>query len=206
MRSFLSILLFLFLSINLFSQEVKTTIDKIANETCVYFNDNKEELSSLSSSERVAKLGLKMLSLYDKYKKELKAEGIFVDVTDDASAEAFGEKVGYSMAKYCTDVLISLSEDVSDDEDDEGEVEFTVEGELKNITGKELSILSLKDQKGKTQKFVWIKNFEGSDRLINDENVKGIKVRLTYSNLELYSPQLKEYIVRKQISKIEYLD
>ena len=195
--------LFLIYSVNFLAQEIKTTVDKIANETCIYFKTNEDELKKLSSNERVAKLGIKMLSLYDKYREDLKKEGITVDISDDTSTEAFGEKIGFSMAKFCTEVLIALSEDIPDED---LKVESFIEGELKTISGKELSIVSLKDKKGKTQKFVWINNFEGSDRLINSENIKGINVKLTYINIELYSPLLKEYIVRKQITKIEYFN
>ena len=201
-QTIFTLLLFVF-SLSISSQEIKTAVDKIANETCIYFKENKVELDKLSSSDRVAQLGLKMLSLYDKYREELEEEGIVVDISDSDSVETLGEKVGYAMAKYCTDVLISLSDDFTEEDE---VADFSIEGSLKSISGEELSFVSLKDKQGKTQKFVWINNFEGSDRLINSERIKGIKVKLTYINIEIYSPQLNEYIVRKQISKIEYLD
>ena len=203
MRKTLFIPFFLIASLNVFAQEIVTTIDKIANETCNYFIENKEELTKFSSNERVTKLGLQMLSLYDKYKAELLLEGIEVDVSDESSTEAFGEKVGFAMAKYCTDVLIMLAEDFP--EEKEEEITFYIEGEIKNISGSEISTIAIKDALGKTQKFVWLNNFEGSDKLIYTENIVGLKVKITYKNIELYSPVLKEYIVRKQVTKIEYL-
>ena len=202
MKKYLLILILFFGSINIYSQD-KTAIDKIGKETCKYFKKNKKELDNLSRNERVAKLGIKMLSLYDKYKEDLKAEGIEVDISDDSSTEAFGQKVGVSMANHCLDLLLLLSEDFSDEED---EINFNVVGKLKSISGDELSYVSLKDENGKTQKFVWLNNFEGSDKLINTKKFKNLKVKLSYINVALYSPKLKEYIVRKQISKIEYLD
>ena len=202
MKKYLLILILFFGSINIYSQD-KTAVDKIGKETCKYFKKNKEELNNLSKNERVAKLGIKMLSLYDKYKDDLKAEGIEVDISDDSSTEAFGQKVGVSMANHCLDLLLLLSEDFSDEED---EINFNVVGKLKSISGDELSYVSLKDENGKTQKFVWLNNFEGSDKLINTKKFKNLKVKLSYINVALYSPKLKEYIVRKQISKIEYLD
>ena len=203
MKKHFLILIIFFGSFNVYSQG-KTTIDIIGKETCKYFQKNKKELNNLSRNERVAKLGIKMLSLYDKYKEDLKAEGIEVDISDDSSTEAFGQKVGISMANHCMDLLLLLSEDFTDEEEDE--VSFNVVGKLKSISGDELSFVSLKDENGKTQKFVWLNNFEGSDKLINSKKIKNLKVKLSYINVELYSPKLKEYIVRKQISKIEYLD
>ena len=111
------------------------------------------------------------------------------------------------MVKFCPEALMMLA-DKDDDEDvvKPKEIEFSVPGKLKTISGEELSIVSLKDENGKTQKFVWLNNFEGSDRLINSKKIKNLKVNLSYKNVELFSPKLKEYIVRKQITKIEYLD
>lgn len=196
-------ILFLISFLNISAQEINNAIDKIANETCNYFTENAAELNQLSSDERTTKLGLKMLTLYDKYKEELIKDGITIDISDDSSTEAFGEKVGFAMAKYCTEVLIALSEDYTDEDD---YIEYETIGELKVITGNELSVVTLIDEQGKTQKFVWINNFEGSDRLINSDSINGLKVKLNYINIEIYSPQLKEYIVRKQVSKIEYLE
>ena len=37
------------------------------------------------------------------------------------------------------------------------------------------------------------------------KEVKGVKVGITYTNLEYFSPKLKEYIVRKKITRLEFL-
>ena len=201
MKKSIIILMFLIGSATIFAQE--TALEKVAKETCEYFQENKDELTKLSSNERVTKLGLQIFVLYDKYKDELKKEGIEVELSNDSSAEDFGEKVGLKMVTFCSDILMSIAEDVGDDEED---AEYAVEGELSSITGDEISKVSLKDSKGKTQKFIWLNNFEGSDELINTESIKGLRVKISYKNVEIYSPKLKEYIVKKQISKIEYLD
>ena len=69
-----------------------------------------------------------------------------------------------------------------------------------------MAAICLADKPRDDNSGVWLNNFEGSDKLINSKKIKNLKVKLSYINVELYSPKLKEYIVRKQISKIEYLD
>ncbi|MFD0993047.1 hypothetical protein [Tenacibaculum geojense] len=201
-KNILLLCFFVCTSLVLHAQE--TTLEKVGKETCEYFTKNSKELSKLSPDEKTAKLGLQMLFLYNKYEKELNAEGIQVDFGDERSAEKLGEKIGMEMAKYCPNVLITLFGDMADEEED---VEFMIEGTIKSIEVDELSTLVVKDSQGKTQKFVWLDNFEGSDDLIEKYNkVKGTEVQVYYKNLEVFSPKLKEYIVRKKISKLVITD
>ena len=204
MKKNIFLLLLTLISFKITAQEVTTTLDKIANETCVYVTENKEEFSTLNSQQRLSKLGLKMLSICQKYQDDLKKEGIEIDLTDNDSSEKLGEKVGLTMVKYCPEVLMMLAEDI-EEEDEEANFQFMIEGELQSVSGDELSIITLKDISGKMQKFVWLENFSGSEKIINSESINGLKVSVLYENIEIYSPQLKEYIVRKKITKIEYL-
>lgn len=194
----------LFLVVIQFTNAQETALEKVGKETCEYFSANSEEISKLSAEEKTAKLGLQMLTLYSKYEKELKAEGVTVDLGNERSAEKFGEKIGLQMAKYCPDVLITLFGDMADDEED---TEFLTEGVLKKIEGDELSVLVVKDDSGKIQKFIWLDNFEGSDVLIEKlDNFKNAKVEVYYKNSEIFSPKLKEYIVKKKISRLNFVE
>ena len=204
MKKNIFLLLLTLISFKITAQEVITTLDKIANETCIYVTENKEEFSTLNSQQRLSKLGIKMLSICQKYQDDLKKEGIAIDLTDNDSSEKLGEKVGLTMVKYCPEVLMMLAEDI-EEEDEEANFQFMIEGELQSVSGDELSIITLKDISGKMQKFVWLENFSGSEKIINSESINGLKVSVLYENIEIYSPQLKEYIVRKKITKIEYL-
>ena len=137
----------------------------------------------------------------------LKKEGIELDLSKGKDGgRDFGEKVGLNMINFCPKALMLLADNDLEDNVNSKEVMFSIVGELKSISGDEISVVSLKDENGKTQKFLWLNNFEGSDRLIISKNIKNLKVKVSYTTIELYSPKLKEYIVRKQISKIEYLD
>ena len=85
---------------------------------------------------------------------------------------------------------------------------FEVSGSLVSVVGDEFSTVILKDEEGKTQKFLWLQNFKGSDQLIQSlENLNAASnVTLIYNNIECYSPQLKDYIIRKVIVELTFVD
>jgi len=199
MKTITTIILLL-LSISMFSQE--SIMDKVALATCEYLH--KDEIKSLPSDKMTVKLGLFMLSYYSDNEKEFEKAGITVDWNSEKSGEEFGQKIGIKMAGVCPETLMLLAGEVSTDDVDNFE-SFVVEGELKSITGQEFSYVNMKDSSGKSQKFLWLSNFIGSDNLIDNDEVKGIKVSVTYKNTECYSPKLKEYIIVKEIIEIEYL-
>lgn len=201
-------LLFFFVSIIGFSQEKESILDKAAKETCEYLT--KEKFEGLSKAQVNMKLGLFMFKVYNKYVKEFNNEGITFDLSKgEDEARKFGEKLGVSMIKFCPEGLIAISK-IDDKKEDkvEEEVEPTyfVTGELVKISGKDYSVVYLKNKNDETLKFVWLSNFTGSNKLIYTKKVKGLKVKLQYRNLEWYAPKLKEYITKKEIIGIEYLD
>ncbi len=191
-----------FVSLNIFSQE--TTLDKVSQETCEYLDS--DEVKSLDVDKRTEKLGLFILNLYNKYEEEFNKDGIVVDFYDGSDAASkFGEQVGINMARFCPEALIALAEDINEEPAEEL---FEVSGSLVSVVGDEFSTVILKDEEGKTQKFLWLQNFKGSDQLIQSlENLNAASnVTLIYNNIECYSPQLKDYIIRKVIVELTFVD
>ncbi|MFK8061165.1 MAG: hypothetical protein AB8B78_13885 [Polaribacter sp.] len=205
MKKKLVLLFFALLSFSVFSQK-KTALDKVSKETCTYLES--KEFAEIDKQLKTASLGIFIFKMYDKYKKQLNKEGIVLDLSKGKNGgREFGEKVGMNMVQFCPEALMLLAGDDDDEDETElEEIEFSVSGQLKSINGDDLSVISLKDDTGKTQKFIWLNNFEGSDRLINSEKTRDLEVTIFYKSVEIYSPKLKEYIVRKQVTKIEYLD
>lgn len=202
MKQKLIITLLFLCSIPLFSQE--SFMDKIALETCEFLQT--EEMLEVSADKRSEKLGLFIINLYNQYEDELLTEGFEINFIDGSnSGREFGEEVGMHMAKFCPEVLIALANDT---EDEIVEEIYETSGKLIEVTGNEFSTLVLKDADGKTQKFLWLQNFKGSDELIEVlENSKNKpELMVTYRNIECYSPQLKEYIIRKEILEVNFIN
>ncbi|SNR15083.1 hypothetical protein [Tenacibaculum jejuense] len=191
-----------FFTLILSAQEA--TLDKIAKETCEYLNE--VDFKSLSKKDLEIKLGIQIIKLYSKYEKELKSEGLEFELNEDQKGiESYAEKVAFSMIKFCPEVLAAFADDGEDEMQEVASILY-LEGEIKKISGEELYVIEIKDTSGKTQKFLWLNNFEGSDELIElDKKVKGKKVKIFYEDVEYFSPKLKEYIVRKKVSKVEFL-
>ncbi|MGB0892730.1 MAG: hypothetical protein ACPGUU_10285 [Flavobacteriaceae bacterium] len=190
----------------IFSQK-KSILDSISKKTCNFLNS--EKFKSAPKKERTTKLGVYIIELYSEFKEDLKKEGIELDFSKGREGgREFGEKVGLNMVKFCPEALVLLAEDDIDEENKEEleKKQLEVEGAIKSISGKEINIVTIKSVDGKTQKFVWLNNFEGSDELISSKRIKNLKVKVSYNNIEMFSPKLQEYIIRKKITKIEYLD
>jgi hypothetical protein len=198
--------LFLLFTLNSFAQEKEDVLDIVAKKTCEYLNS--EEVKDLKGDELAMKMGLKMFALYGEYKKELNKAGVTFDPNDAAeSGRKLGERIGMVMVKFCPDALMALAGGDKGlvDIDEEPKEEFkSIEGTIKSVDGDDIVTLAIKDVYGKTQKFIWLSNFKGSDRLIEATKVKGIYVKVFYKDIEVYSPKLKEYVTRKQITQIEY--
>lgn len=203
MKNLLLILFIFLLPFQIFSQE--SILDKIALETCEYLEN--DGLKNIDSNKKTEKLGLFIISLYNQYQDELLKEGFEINFTNDSdTGRAFGEKVGVHMVKFCPDALISLAKDF---DNEEVKIDsYNITGKLIDVKGDEFSIVSIKDEDGKVQKFLWLQNFKGSDELIDKLNKtsKSPSVQITYKNLECYSPQLKEYIIRKEILEMSFID
>ena len=204
MKNILIIFVFL-VGFNVNAQE--TTLDLIAKNTCEYLQS--EEVTSLSGNDKTTKLGLFIINQYNIHKDALISEGIELDFTDENGARAFGERVGMNMVKFCAAELIALAGNDEDDDElvDESETQLFV-GEIMAIKGSEFSFIQVKAPNGISQKFLWLGNFIGSERLISQtwDTIIGMKVKVTYKNTECFSPKLVEYIIRKEIVQIEYLD
>ncbi|GGK28186.1 hypothetical protein GCM10007962_23070 [Yeosuana aromativorans] len=198
MKHLVFCLTFLVLS---YGQSQESAIDKIAQKTCEYMNS--DEMTNLDKSQKTAKLGVFIIGQYGEYKEELAKEGIEIDFSEENSSRKFGEKVGFAMVDVCPNTLIALAET---DNLNGNEAYLSFAGNLVSVTGEDFSFVQVKNSEGIVQNFLWLSNFKGSERLISDNSVIGTEVKIKYKNTECFSPKLKEYINRKEIVEIEYLD
>jgi len=192
-----------FVGLNISSQE--TTLDAIAQKTCKYLQS--DELQGLSESKKTIKLGVFIINQYSAYEEALNAEGIVIDFSEEDAGRKFGEKIGINMVGHCPDALMALAgEDKESNSNIENEEIFI--GEIVSVTGDVFSFIQIEESAGISQKFLWLANFKGSERLITDDlsSIIGTSVKVKYKNTECFSPKLKEYIIRKEIVEIEYLD
>ena len=196
-------ILFLFISVYIFAQEKESALDKISKLTCEYLTS--EKFKSLNKADKTAGLGVFIVSNYSKFQKELAKEGLEFDFSTSDGGRKFGEKVGVNMLKFCSEALIAFSKLEDDKVEVIKEKPLSISGEILRIKGKEFSTIFVKDSESNIQKFIWLRNFMGSNKLIYANSVKGIKVKIIYKDIEWYSPKIKEYTTRKEIIGIKFL-
>lgn len=203
MKNIILYFIFVVISTKMIAQD--SMLDIVAKQTCEYLES--EEMKSISNANKQEKLGLFIINKYNENVDKFKEEGLEIDFTDGSnSGRQFGEKVGMNMAKFCPETLIALAGDIKKDPEETID-NFVIEGNITKIIGDDFSTVVLKDTQGKTQKFIWLQNFSGSDKLMDFKEVskKTPKVELFYRNIECFSPKLKDYIIRKEIIEIKFL-
>ncbi len=189
----------------LFAQTEEEAYEILANETCECINKiglNKDK------TEIQRNLGICMLNSFEKNKEKFEKENLNLKMNDYQSGKALGEKVGVKMAVICPEVFMAFMDEDTVDEYNDSTTKFTsILGVIKSISDGDVSYITIIDSDNKKQKFIWLRNFEGSDKIIeNEKAVIGKKVKIEFVNTECYIPKMKEYYMLKEIVKMEFIE
>ncbi len=180
-------------------------LDKIAKDACACMAE--KDLSGKDKEAIQMEVSLCLMQKMGTYQSELQ-EQLNVDFSNQASLQEMGQKVGMKMAATCPETMMKIAQVQSS-----GSGPVTVEavtrleGTVVGIEGDEFTFLSVQDAAGRTQKFLWLRYFEGSDAFLsNPKALVGKKVRLSYTPLEAFSPKLNEYLQRNEIRSLEIVN
>ena len=182
-------------------------MDKITEEACQEIE--KFEFNSATDSK---KLELEFARVFAKvvlpYAEEIKEEYGVNIIEDEGEAESFGEKIGIELVKECPKFMeIALLLAQNDEATDEAKVQ------VNELNGKFLKVeqegdfvyLLVKDQNKRVHKLLWYEHFDGADQFINNpKRLRGKEVSVTYKKVEVYSPQIKDYRIVKQLVSLEF--
>ncbi len=196
----ITLLLLFLLSGTLVSFAQDDVLDQIASQGCDCIG--KLDVSGLSQDEKNMKFGFCLMEkLGGLDQAQIKALGI--DMTDQASLQQFGEKVGMRMAVKCPDVMMKIAQVQSETE---MKTVSEVNGTVKGITGSELSYVQLDDGTGDVNSFLWLKKVDGAEAFVgNPQSMVGKKVKITYETMDIYSPKTKGYNSKKVITAIKVI-
>lgn len=176
--------------------------DKMANKLCECIEQfNAEKLSTQEMQMKMSTCiieGLGQLS-------DAEREALRVDVSDQQSMMDFAQRIGMRAANRCPEVMMQFAQSQG-----QGgaavETRSVMEGTFQGLEAGEFAYLLIKAPGGQPQKLLWLRYFDGAEQLKDPASLKGKKVRVTFSTLSAYSPQLKDYIDRKEVRKLEVLD
>jgi hypothetical protein len=199
MKQITLFILFLFLGVTS-SMAQDEILDEIASQGCDCVE--KLDLTGLSQDEKNMKFGFCLMEkLGNLDQAQMNALGI--DMTDQASLQKFGEKVGFRMATKCPNVMMKIAQVQSDTQ-----IKSVSEasGTVKGITGSELSYVQIDDGTGDLNSFLWLKKVDGADAFLsNPQAMVGKKVKITFETMDIYSSKTKGYNSKKVITAIEVI-
>ena len=179
-----------FLTISSLLSPAQDVYEKLAKETCDCIT--KKALSKSSKKEIEMQLGLCMIASAD-------ANSLSYEVTNKESMTELGKKVGIKMAGICPVVFTYLTEA------SEEKKHQVIDGKIKSVVEGEFNYLIVKDDSGREQTLLWLRYFKGSEELQeNWDKVKGKKVKVSFENIECFSPKSKAYINQKEIVELVF--
>lgn len=111
--------------------------------------------------------------------------------------------------EYCPQTLAKINNfdfdnDFANENSKKNPEEKVFSGYLERIEKNNYNFIVL-NSNGKTFKFLWLKPFEGDQEIINaDYIVKGKFAKIHYVDVDIFYPDINDYVTRKEVIKITY--
>ncbi|HEY1040865.1 MAG TPA: hypothetical protein VGF30_15725 [Bacteroidia bacterium] len=187
--------------------------EKAAAETCDCFN--KMDIPDNISHEEYEKILTTCLekpiaTYYEKICKELK---IAADNTPE-SYEAVGTKIGGKLVENCPKFMkmaVKAEENKNSGTapktiEEEGK-EGSASGVVKSIDKKDFYYISIENTMGNKESFIWLRFFKGSTPFENNPASQvGKKIAVKYREIRCFSPDMGDYVIKKEITEITFVD
>ncbi len=176
--------------------------DILAQETCDCMSE--KNVDGMSEEQIQMEFSLCIMTSMGNHQAEL--EKMDLDLPDQAAITRLGEQIGLKMATKCPALLMKMGAMQTEQAQKQMKTVSEMEGAIKRIEGEEFSFIVLADDQGREHRFLWLRYFPGSEKLINDmDGALGKKVKIQYSSMECFSPKIKDYYDRREITAIQFL-
>lgn len=186
----------------IFSTGIATSqkyLDEIVLKVCDCVSAMPE---NLDTEKYNFELGICMINAAIPYKKQLlKDHKIDMNKMDMYGAE-LGKLIGVKMATVCPQGLLKMVEKVSNKSDNLSEV--AVLGEVTAISDNKFVEFTIKDDTGRTSKYLWLNFIESNiDLSAEYKNLINQFVQLNIISQEIFDPRIGEYRRFNVIRKLE---
>lgn len=198
MKKNIFLLIVLFSSIVTYSQDV---LNVIAKETCECLDAKKLKSDNFTGDELKAAVGLCMIKSYSDHMSEFKADER-VKFSDKEGMSKLGETVGVKMLEVCPAMILELGKGSKNDVKVKEQDAFIV-GEVTDIKSEQFMTLQMKDQKGRNYSLLLLDYFDTASLLTNNEIKKNDKLKVSYTEIELFDIKVKEFRAFKILTKLE---
>lgn len=193
------LLVILLCSVASYSQDV---LEVIAKETCQCLETKKAKDPNLSAADFKTEVGVCMIKSYTDHMSEFKPSEK-VDFSDVEGVTKLGENVAIKMMQVCPNVIIELGRSAIKEEKEVEKEDSFVSGEVIDIKWEQFVTLQLKDQTGRNYSFLLLDSFDTAPLLTNNEIKKKDKLKVSYTEIELFDSKAKEFRYFKILTKIE---
>lgn len=169
-----------------------------------------KNLSGKSMDELEMEMGLSFMPVLMKHKDALEKE-LGGNVTDQSGMEKLSQEIGLRLVTECPAFLKIMSGMDPSAMNRPTKVPVimgggaSIKGTLLKVVPGELTHLLVKDSKGKTVKIWWMDYFDGSDDMAdNPQKMINKKVKVDYTEKEVYNATLKQYIKIKVATGVSF--
>ncbi|RUT70055.1 hypothetical protein D0817_12795 [Flavobacterium cupreum] len=191
------LLVVLFCSVAAHSQDV---LETIAKETCSCLEAKKTKEPNLSDADFKTEVGVCMIKSYSDHMSEFKPSEK-VNFDDEEGMGKLGEGVALKMLQFCPDIIMEFGRAAKDE--DVKKEDPSLSGEVTDIKWDQFVTLQLKDQTGRNYNLLLLDSFDTASLLTNNEIKKKDKLKVSYTEIELFDAKAKEFRYFKVLTKLE---
>jgi hypothetical protein len=176
----------------------------IGKETCACLEAKKINYSEMNKKEMQTQVGLCMIQSYSAHASEFEPKDK-ISFDDEEGMRGLGEKVAMKMMVTCPEIIMEMGRrSIEDDDSNEAEKEsYFVEGKVIEIKSEQFMSIQVKDKNGRDFSFLLLDYFETASLLTNKEIHKNDNIKVSYTEIELFDPQNKEFRYFKIITNLE---
>ena len=197
MKHTIIVSIFLFLSAIANAQDV---LDTMAKETCECVTSKNLDIKNLSSEKLQMEFGVCAMQSYSKH-KEAYDKVSPSDIGDTNSMRKLGESLAMKMLGMCPDVIMGLAK--SDEDEIAAAPSPTVEGTVVEFVTEQFVTIKVKDKNQRLHNFIMLDYFDTASLYTDGLIRKKDQIVVTYSEIELFDPKVKEFRYYKVITGLE---
>jgi hypothetical protein len=151
-------------------------------------------------------LGICMINAAMPYKKELKKDHKIDMNNMEIYGAELGKLIGVKMATVCPQALMKLVNKTNENRSN-NQSDITIQGQVIAFSEDKFVEFTIKDESGKTSKYLWLTLIESNYDLSSDyKNLIDKFVQLSVISQEIFDPRIGEYRKFNVIRKLELVN
>jgi len=199
MKNILSATLLLAFGSASYSQDA--VLEKMAIQSCDCLHAKKIDYEASSEKELETVFASCVIQSFATHQVEY-SKFAKVNFGDQSAMEKLGVDIAVKMMAHCPEVIMAMGAS-DDDEDSTATVSQTIDGQLTEILTGEFVSFKVKDANGRMHTFILLDYFDTASLFTENQLKQKDKVSVSYTEIELYDPKMKEFRYYKVIDGLQ---